>query len=167
MLIKILDGVRKVTNVLVILLFAAVVVIVFGQVIMRYGFKNSLSWADETSRYCFVWLVYLGGTITIREGRNVCFDLVLESWPPRMYKIMFTLVSLIGTVFLAIVMYLGILVCQVNVGETSPIVSFPMELVYISIPLGGALMFVEQISYWLMHVKDRDPGKTRWKEGVE
>ena len=33
----------------------------------------------KLARFAFVWLVYLGGSITIREGRNVCFDLLLEA----------------------------------------------------------------------------------------
>jgi TRAP-type C4-dicarboxylate transport system permease small subunit len=135
-------------------MFTTVVTVVFAQVIMRHVFHNSLSWADELSRFAFVWLVYLGGTITIREGRNVCFDLLLDAFPHRLWKIMYTLVSLLCAVFLIIITGLGILVCQSNVGEVSPIMGLNMEYVVMAIPVGGLLMLFEQISYYLAHINE-------------
>ena len=77
MLNKILDVTRKITNIIVTFLFMVVVAVVFAQVVARYVAGSSIRWADELARFAFVWLVYLGGSITIREGRNVCFDLLL------------------------------------------------------------------------------------------
>ena len=158
MLNKILEGIRKITSLLVILMFTVVVVVVFAQVIMRHVFDSSLSWADELSRFAFVWLVYLGGTITIREGRNVCFDLLLDSLPDKLWRVMYTLVSLLCSVFLMMITILGILVCQANVGEVSPIMGLNMEYVVLAIPVGGLLMLFEQISYYLSHINK--PKKT-------
>ena len=31
------------------------------QIIMRYLFKNSLSWPEEMNRYLFIWFAYVGG----------------------------------------------------------------------------------------------------------
>ena len=48
---------RKITNVLVTFLFSMLVVIVFVQVVCRV-IKVSFPYADELSRYTFVWLIY-------------------------------------------------------------------------------------------------------------
>ena len=75
-----LNVTRKLTNILVTALFALLVVIVFVQVVCRVA-GVSFPYADELSRYTFVWLIYLGGTITIRSGINITFDVILDALP--------------------------------------------------------------------------------------
>ena len=67
-----LNVTRKLTDVLVTALFIMLVVVVFIQVLCRV-MGISFPYADEMSRYTFVWLIYLGGTITIRKGMNITF----------------------------------------------------------------------------------------------
>ncbi len=159
MIKNLLDNIRKTTNFIVVFLFTVVVVVVFTQVIARYVVGSSLKWADELSRYAFVWLVYLGGTTTIREGKNVCFDLLLDSLRGKKYKIMFTFVNLASVVFLVFMIYLGIFVSKSMMIESSPIMRWPMAVVTSVIPIGGVLMFFEQISYYLEHLNDKEIGK--------
>lgn len=154
MLNKILNIARKVTNIVVTFLFAVVVVVVFAQVVARYVAGSSIRWADELSRFAFVWLVYLGGSITIREGRNVCFDLLLEACKGKAWKIMFTVVCAASAIFLVCMTYLGVLVCQTQMAESSPIMHWPMAVVCAAIPIGGVLMLFEQISYYLVHLNE-------------
>lgn len=162
MLNKILDAMRKITNIIVTFLFMVVVAVVFAQVVARYVAGSSIRWADELARFAFVWLVYLGGSITIREGRNVCFDLLLESCKGKRWKVMFTIVCAASAVFLLCMTYLGVLVCRTQMMESSPIMHWPMAVVCAVIPIGGVLMFFEQISYYLVHLNG-----TREEEGEE
>lgn len=154
MLNKILGVVRNITNFIVVFLFSVVVAVVFAQVIARYVVGSSIRWADELARFAFVWLVYLGGTITIREGKNVCFDLFLEHFRGRnnVWKVMFSLVNVASASFLILMTYLGVLVCKTQIREMSPILQWPMAFVALAIPIGGTLMFFEQISYCIKYI---------------
>lgn len=156
MIKNILDVVRKITNFIVVFLFTVVVVVVFTQVIARYVVGSSIKWADELSRYAFVWLVYLGGTTTIREGKNVCFDLLLDSFHGKKWKFMFTLVNLASIAFLVFMIYLGVFVSKSMITESSPIMQWPMVMVTAAVPIGGILMFFEQISYYIEHINDKE-----------
>ena len=51
-LLKILD--EHAEDVLAVILMSAATLIIVIQVIMRYLFKNSLSWSEEMARYLFV-----------------------------------------------------------------------------------------------------------------
>ncbi len=148
--------IRTITNTVVITLFAIVVVVVSAQVFSRFVIHLSIRWADELSRFAFVWLIYIGGAVTIRDGRNVCFDLFLDSLKGKKWKILFTLVTLVSLLFLVLMTYFGVLVCKVEMSETSPIMHWPMHIVCLAIPLGGLLMMLEEICYWLEHKNDRD-----------
>ncbi len=152
----IINKIRKITDVAVVILFSIVVIVVSAQVFSRFVMKLSIRWADELSRFAFVWLVYIGGAVTIRDGRNVCFDLLLDSRKGKSWKIMFTMVSAVSMLFLILMTYFGILVCQTELTESSPIMHWPMAVVCAAIPIGGCLMMLEEICYWLEHKNDRD-----------
>ncbi|MCI8819054.1 MAG: TRAP transporter small permease subunit [Oscillibacter sp.] len=156
---------RKITNVLVTFLFSMLVVIVFVQVVCRV-IKVSFPYADELSRYTFVWLIYLGGTITIRNGMNITFDVILDALPKNAWKIVFTIVNVISCTFLAMAVVLGANLAWVNRVQVSSVVKLNMGAVMLAIPLGGLLMFCEQISYYLRKMKEADdPALAEGKEG--
>ena len=147
---------RKLINTVVVLLFSIVILVVSAQVFTRFVIHFSIRWADELSRFAFVWLVYIGGAVTIRDGRNVCFDLVLESQKGKSWRRLFTVVTVISMGFLILMTYFGILVCKAELTEVSPIMKWPMAVVCAAIPIGGVLMMVEVICYYIEHIHDKD-----------
>jgi TRAP-type transport system small permease protein len=77
------DGFFKCIEVLVVLCLFAMVVMVFGNVVMRYGFNSGISISDEMSRYAFIWLTYLGAMIAMREGGHLGVDTLIKKLPLR------------------------------------------------------------------------------------
>ena len=152
----VIKAIRTVTNTVVVILFAIVVCVVSAQVFSRFVVNLSIRWADELSRFAFVWLVYIGGAVTIREGRNVCFDLILDSQKGKRWKVLFTAVTAVSLLFLILMIYFGFLVCRSELAESSPIMHWPMAVVCAAIPIGGILMMLEEVCFWLEHKNDRD-----------
>ncbi len=155
---------RKITDVLVTILFAMLVIVVFVQVVCR-TLRVSFPYADEISRYTFIWLIYLGGSITVRNGMNITFDVILDALPKKAWKVVFSIVNIISCVFLALVVYLGANLAWVNRVQSSSVVKLNMGMVMLAIPVGGLLMFFEQISYWIRKMKEADQPKL--EEGEE
>jgi len=56
---------------------AAMVVLVFGNVVLRYGFNSGIAVSEELSRWLFVWLTFLGGVIGLREHAHLGTDLLV------------------------------------------------------------------------------------------
>ena len=42
------------------------------QVIVRATFGGAIAWAEEVSRYAFVWAVYIGASLAAKRGAHVC-----------------------------------------------------------------------------------------------
>lgn len=150
-----LNVTRKLTNILVTALFALLVVIVFVQVVCRVA-GVSFPYADELSRYTFVWLIYLGGTITIRSGINITFDVILDALPRPAWKVVFTIVTLVSCAFLVMAVALGVNLAWVNRVQVSSVVKLNMGMVMLAIPVGSLLMFFEQISVYIKKMKEAD-----------
>ena len=67
---------RTVLSPVVIVLMAAIVVMTFVNAALRYTVgKNVLSF-EEYSRFCFVWICYLGTIIAFEEKRHICVTIV-------------------------------------------------------------------------------------------
>lgn len=56
---------------LLIVLLSAMAIMVFVNVVLRYGFNSGLNISDELSRYFFVWLTFIGAVVAFREHGHV------------------------------------------------------------------------------------------------
>jgi TRAP-type C4-dicarboxylate transport system permease small subunit len=57
---KIVEGYFQFLKVLIALCLAAMVVLVFGNVVLRYAFNMGITLSEEVSRWLFVYLTFLG-----------------------------------------------------------------------------------------------------------
>jgi TRAP-type C4-dicarboxylate transport system permease small subunit len=73
--------------VLVVVFKIAMVVMVFGNVVLRYGFNSGISVSDEMSRYCFIWLTYVGAMVAMREGGHLGVDSLVKHLPVNGKKV--------------------------------------------------------------------------------
>ena len=63
---------------LVVACMVAMVIMVFGNVVLRYVFNSGITVSDEMSRYCFIWLTYLGAMVAMREGGHLGVDTLVK-----------------------------------------------------------------------------------------
>ncbi len=78
---RLIDLFFKLLELLVVLSLFAMVVMVFGNVIMRYVFNSGIPISEELSRYAFIWLTYLGAMIAMREGGHLGVDTLIKKLP--------------------------------------------------------------------------------------
>ena len=60
---------------------ACIVVLVFSNVVARYGFGAGFAGAEEISRLLFVWLVFLGAILALRRKAHLGVELVVARLP--------------------------------------------------------------------------------------
>ena len=78
---KLNDLFFKLLELIVVVRLAAMVVMVFGNVVMRYAFNSGILISEEMSRYCFIWLTYIGAMIAMREGGHLGVDTLVKHLP--------------------------------------------------------------------------------------
>lgn len=152
--------IRKVADALIVALFAALVVLVLIQVFTR-TFHMSQTWIDEISKFVFVWLTYLGGSVTVSRGMNITFDLILEGVKGKTFKILFTLVNICTLVFLVAMLVLGSQNAWANRVQTSTMTNVNMGLMNLAIPIGCVLMIGAQIEYYFRVLKEREEEESK------
>ena len=61
----------------------------FANVVARYFFNNPLEWAEEFSRYSFIWIVFLGAAYCTKSNRRIVIDGLVLALPSRMHAPVF------------------------------------------------------------------------------
>ncbi len=67
----------RLLEVLLVALLAAMVLMVFGNVVLRYGFNSGITFSEELSRWAFVWMTFLGAIVALRENGHLGTDLLV------------------------------------------------------------------------------------------
>ena len=65
------------------LCLALMVVLVFGNVVLRYGFNSGISISEELSRWLFVWLTFLGAVVALHEHAHLGTETLVSRSAPR------------------------------------------------------------------------------------
>jgi TRAP-type C4-dicarboxylate transport system permease small subunit len=68
----------KLLELLIVVSMVAMVIMVFGNVVLRYGFNSGIDISDELSRYCFIWLTYIGAMVAMREKGHLGVDTLVK-----------------------------------------------------------------------------------------
>lgn len=66
---------------------AGMVVLVFGNVTLRYGFNSGITLSEELSRWLFVWMTFLGAIVALRSHEHLGTDMLVGRLGPRGKKI--------------------------------------------------------------------------------
>lgn len=71
----------------VMALFLALMgILVFSNVVLRYVFNSGLTWAEEFSRFLFVWVVFLGAIGALKGNQHLGFSSLVEALPEALKK---------------------------------------------------------------------------------
>ena len=63
------------------LCLAIMVVLVFGNVVLRYAFNSGITVSEELSRWLFVWLTFMGAVVALREHGHLGTDVLVSRLP--------------------------------------------------------------------------------------
>lgn len=127
---KAIDYFFKVLEFLVVACMVAMVIMVFGNVVLRYGFNSGISVSDEMSRYCFIWLTYIGAMVAMRDGAHLGVDTLIKKLPLMGKKVCFFLSQSL-MLFCNVLFLMGTYEMHgLQVTNISPVVGISMIWVY-------------------------------------
>ena len=137
---------------LVIGLMGALAILVAVEVFFRYVLNASISWYDEFAGYLLVWVTFWGAVLALDRGRHIGFETVLERFPILAQKLTMTIVYLLLITLQMVLVYYGWMLTTQLTGETAITLPVPIGLVYVVIPVTGAMMllicFMRIVQIW-------------------
>ncbi len=129
---KIIDGYCRLLAMLMVVALAAMVVMVFGNVVLRYGFNSGITLSEELSRWLFVWMTFMGAVVAINERGHLGTDTLIARLPVTGQKLCFGL-SLLLMLFICWLIFKGSLdQTKINWDATSAVMETSMGYFYAS-----------------------------------
>jgi C4-dicarboxylate transporter DctQ subunit len=141
---------RKVLNGAIITGTAIVVISTFLQVVFRYFFNYSLAWTDETARYAFVWITFLGAAVALKEHKHVAVNYFESKFLSIKYRYILHIVRLIVIIwFLVLMIKYGVSLAVKVYPDLSPAMEITMTIPYLGVPAGGcAILYYVLRNLW-------------------
>lgn len=129
---KLFTLICRLLSVGMVLALTLMVVMVFGNVVLRYGFNSGITMSEELSRWLFLWLIFMGSVVAVRERSHMGVDLLVAKLPRPVQK----LALLFGhalMLYVTLLMYQGSLQqVQINWGVEAPVTGLNTGWLYLS-----------------------------------
>ena len=131
-----------VVNKVVAYLLAIMAILVFGNVIMRYFFHSGITWAEEVSRFAFIWLIFLGSIIALKDNMHLGVDTLVSKLSLSSRRLLFIVNEIVLLVILGMLLDGAIELTILNMDQSSPAINLPYAYVYSSGVLMSAAMIL-------------------------
>jgi len=132
-----------------IILLAAMAIIIFANVALRYLTNNSIEWAEEVARHLMIWLTFLGAGPVLRYGGHIAVENLQDSLPKAIAISLRALVALLLFSFFGFMIWYGWLYMGRTMFQMTAATQIPFAYVYAAMPVGGMLLMV----HWLLIVR--------------
>jgi TRAP-type transport system small permease protein len=127
---KLTDLFFRLAEALLVLMLSAMVVMVFGNVVLRYGFNSGLDFSEELSRFFFIWITFLGAIIAMRQNAHLGLDTLIRVLPRAGKKFCFGLSNALMLGCCVLMFYGTWRQHHINATTMSAVTGIPMIWVY-------------------------------------
>jgi len=126
MLEQLIDRICRFFTFLMVLCLALMVVMVFGNVVLRYAFNSGITASEELSRWLFVWMTFLGAVVAMRHHAHLGTDTLVARLPIAGKKACFALAHLLMLYVCWLMLKGGWQQAVINYGTTSAVMEVSM-----------------------------------------
>jgi TRAP-type C4-dicarboxylate transport system permease small subunit len=148
-LIQILiDRISRLFVILMVAALAAMVLMVFGNVVLRYGFNSGITVSEELSRWLFVWMTFLGSVVAVRNRAHLGTDALIARLPLAGKKFCYAVAHILMLLVCAAMFRGAWIQTGINYGTTSAVMEASMAWLYASgvvFSLLAGLMFAHEL----------------------
>ena len=144
---KALEYISKAVDLIVVLCAGLMVICVAINVFARYCLKIGIVWIEEFSTLMFVWVVFLGAFIALRNKAHLALGIVVNHLPPQLRKIDRVVVLVLASAFLYAMSGGGVILVRsvLQFRQRTAILRISSGWISACIPASGILMLLEVV----------------------
>ncbi len=149
MLSAMLDRYCRFLGFLMVACLAIMVLLVFGNVVLRYGFNSGLTLSEELSRWLFVWMTFLGAVAAVHERAHLGTDMLLSRLPVAGRKVCAGLSLALMLCLCGLLLRGAWQQTVINAGASSAVMEVSMGILYASgVVFAASAMLMLAASLW-------------------
>ena len=140
--LPVVDLIFKAVDGLLAAMLVVMLVMVLGNVILRYGFGTGITVSEELSRTMFVWITFVGAVVATREGTYLSVDSMVVHLPDRAKVVCAVLSELIVVACCGLIFWGTWRQHEVNATTASLLTGMPLIWIFgvgyvVSLGIGG------------------------------
>jgi TRAP-type C4-dicarboxylate transport system permease small subunit len=143
---RLLDGYCRLLNVLMALALAVMVVLVFGNVVLRYAFNSGITVSEEVSRWLFVWMTFLGAIVALKEHAHLGSDMLVSRLPTGGKKALLVIGHVLMLYFTWLIFSGSLQQARINYDVEAPVTGASMSIFY-----GAGVVFAVSSGIFLLY----------------
>lgn len=144
----------KCLEMLVVAVTAVMSILVIANMALRFFFSSGIVISEELSRFLFIYIVFLGSILAMKDDAHIYVDFIVKSLPRPVYWVVKLLVEC-AMLYCCYVLLLGSLtLTEYNMVDKSPVAGIPMGYIYFSGAIGAVGMGIVLIIRIIKHVKN-------------
>ena len=78
---RLIDASARLIDLLLAAMLALMVLLVFGNVVLRYALNSGITVSEEVSRWLFVWMTFLGAIVALKDHAHLGTDMLVSRLP--------------------------------------------------------------------------------------
>ena len=156
---------RNAERYLMFVCYAFVCAVIIQEVGRRYLLNYSSAWAEETARYAFIYLGWIGAAYAIRERAHIRFDIVLSRLPARLQGYLYVFAELVTLVFAVIALRYSLHTIDqmLTFGATTFVLRVNKLWAEAAVPIGFVLITIRCIQAISRDVADIRAGRPAYQ----
>ena len=133
----------RLIEIILVLCMGVMLVMVFGNVLLRLFFNTGIDLSEEMPRFAFVWMTFLGGIIGLHRRSHLGVDMVVQALPVLGRRICWAISQAIMFICALFIFYGTWLQHDIIAGNASPVAQISMLWVYgVSYVTGAAIALI-------------------------
>lgn len=126
----VLDKLFRGLRVFAALCLAAMIVMVFGNVFLRYVFNSGITVSEELSSWCLTWMTYTAGLVALRDHGHLGFDGLLTKFPAGVQRVLLTIAHVLMIAIMGMFLQGSWQQTAINWHDRAPASGFSMGALY-------------------------------------
>ncbi len=152
---------------LLLFLYSFIVMVIFIEVVRRFVLLYSSVWGEETARYAFIYLVWIGASAAVRERAHIRIDVITHVLSPRGAALLYIFgdVLTLALAVFAIYWSLDPVLVSLRFENVTDGLRIVRAWFLVAVPLGFSMMVVRLIQSILQDIADLRAGRRRAERG--
>jgi TRAP-type C4-dicarboxylate transport system permease small subunit len=163
-IIRTVGRIEQIASSIAAMFMFAIMIIVFGDVIMRYGFNKPFSWAyDLISIYLMAGVFFLVLSEAYTNRAHVSVDILQQKFSPAMVRVSEIVTCVVGITVFSLIAWLGLLRAIDNYQSADVMagaIPWPMWPSVGLVPLGAGLITLRLALHLIAHVISLATGRS-------
>ncbi len=145
---KVLDSVFVWVLKLAMVLLLAMVLIVFLNVVLRYGFSSGIFWSEEISLVIVIWFTFIAMALGVKENLHINVDILPKKLPEAFFATLLCIRDLLEILIGGIMIYYGWKLTLNGARSFLPATQIPNSINYVVLPISGIFI----VLYAIIHL---------------